>query len=332
MTTKITPRSMRTTVARSALASFAILVTLQIGAAQQTGASGGASAVPSTLQIGTQPDLEAGAAGTTRVGPGDLLSIKVFDVPELDQTIRIDDAGSGSFSLIGPIHVAGKTCAEIQATLENEYRSRQLLLDPHLTVLVTEYATQGVSVLGEVAHPGTYSLIGPHSLLNMISVAGGLTQLSGGTVSIGHQDHTRQVVNLNANSPNTALDQDIPVSPGDRIVVSRASVVYVVGDVGKPGGFQMQNNGKLTVLQVIALASGVNRTAALSHAKLIRSTSSEYQQVGIHLDRLLHGQSPDVALAPNDILFIPSSKVKNAVATGLSTVLQSAATAAIYRP
>lgn len=323
--------SIRTTLARLALAAFCIIVMLRMAAAQQARVFG-ANVPPSTTQTATGPDLQSRTAATTRVGPGDLLSIKVFDVPELDQMIRVDDAGTGSFSLIGHVHVAGKTAAEIQAALENEYRTRNLLVDPHVTVLVTEYATQGVSVLGEVTHPGTYPLIGPHTLLNMLSMAGGLTQLAGGTVSIARQDHTRQVVNIDANNPNTAIDEDIPVNPGDRVVVSRASVIYVVGDVGKPGGFQMQNNGKLTVLQAIALASGVNRTASLSRAKLIHSTSSGYQEAEIHLNRLLHGQSPDVALAPNDILFVPSSKLKTAMANGFSTALQSAATAAIYRP
>lgn len=274
----------------------------------------------------------APALAATRIGPGDMLSINVFEVPELAQTVRVSDSGEASFSLIGSLAVAGKTTNELQALLEREYRNRNMLLDPHITVLVTEYATQGVSVLGEVANPSTYPLIGPHTLLNMISAAGGLTQLAGGSVTIAHRDGTEQTAVLEPNNPTKTLAQDVQVQPGDRIMIARASIVYVVGDVGKPGGYQMQNNGKLTVLQAIALASGTNRTAALSQAKIIHETSAGYQEAKINLKKLLHGSSPDIPLMANDILFVPNSKLKTAVASSFTTVIQSASMAAIYRP
>ncbi|MGI8959259.1 MAG: polysaccharide biosynthesis/export family protein [Bryobacteraceae bacterium] len=317
--------------ANTTFITFAMLLMLRVGVARQVGTVA-FSAPSKPAYSGTEVGLNALTPAITRVGPGDLLSIKVFDVPELEQTVRVGDAGDATFSLIGRVHVSGKTTAELQEALEGEYRTRNLLVDPHIAVLVTEYATQGVSVMGEVTHPGTYPLIGPHTLLNLISTAGGLTQLAGETVSIGHHDGSAQIIVLNANDPAKALARDVQVMPGDRVVVSRASIIYVVGDVGKPGGFQMQNNGKLTVLQAIALASGVNKTAALNQAKLIHNTESGYLESNIHLDRLLHGKSPDIPLAAQDILFVPNSRLKTAVASGFSTAIQAITTAAIYRP
>ena len=138
------------------------------------------------------------------------------------------------------------------------------------------------------------------------------------------------MVQLDANDPQKALAQDVELQPADMVVVSRAAVVYVVGDVGRPGGFSMQNNGRLTVLQAIALASGVNKTAALSHAKIIHKTPSGYAEADIHLAQLLQGKAPDLALAPEDIVFVPNSKVKSAVAGGYSSVLQAATAAVVY--
>jgi len=265
-----------------------------------------------------------------RIGPGDLLTINVFDVPELQQTVRVSEAGDAVLSLIGNMHLAEMTIADAEAALENEYRSRKLLVNPHVSILVTEYATEGVSVLGEVAKPGVYPLQGPHSLLDIISAAGGLTQLAGGTVSVRRRGGEEQVVLLDATDPQRALGQDVELQPADTVVVSRAALVYVVGDVGKPGGFPMQNNGRLTVLQAVALASGVNKTASLNHAKIIHRTASGYQEADIHLAQLMQGKSPDMPLAPEDIVFVPNSKLKSAAAGGFSGVVQAATSAAIY--
>jgi polysaccharide export outer membrane protein len=264
------------------------------------------------------------------IGPGDLLTITIFNVPELLQTVRVSETGDAVLSLIGDMHLAEMSVAEARVAIENEYRDRGMLVDPHVSVLVTEYATEGVSVLGEVTKPGVYPLLGPHTLLDIISAAGGLTQFAGSLVSIRRRNGAEQVVQLDANDPRKALAQDVDLYPADMVVVARAAVVYVVGDVGKPGGFPMQNNGRLTVLQAIALASGVNKTASLSHAKVIHKDQSGYREADIHLAQLLQGKAPDKELAPEDIVFVPNSKLKSAAAGGFSSAVQAATTAVIY--
>ena len=92
----------------------------------------------------------------------------------------------------------------------------------------------------------------------------------------------------------------------------------------------MQNNGRLTVLQAVALASGVNKTAALGHAKIIHKGPSGYREADIHLAQLLQGKAPDMQLTAEDILFVPNSKLKSAVAGGFTSAVQAATTAAIY--
>jgi polysaccharide export outer membrane protein len=296
--------------------------------AQQTNA-----ATMSAVRI--SGDNHAPLTGPSRarlvIGPGDLLTISVFNVPELQQTVRISDTGDAAVSLIGSMHLADMTVADAQAAIETQYRDRNLLIDPHVNILVTEYATEGVSVLGEVSKPGVYPLLGPHTLLDVISAAGGLTQLAGGSVSIRRRTGEEQVVQLDANDPQRALAQDVELHPADMVVVARAAVVYVVGDVGKPGGFAMQNNGRLTLLQAIALAQGVNKTASLSHSKVIhKDPSGTYTTADIHLALLLHGKEADIQLEPEDIVFIANSKLKSAAASGWTTAVQAASAAAIY--
>src|SRR5215472_1557917 len=94
------------------------------------------------------------------IGPGDLLNIAVFGVPELQQTVRVSEAGDAVLSLVGKMHLGGMTAASAAAAVENEYRNRKMLVDPHVTVLAIEYATEGISVLGEVTKPGVYPLLG----------------------------------------------------------------------------------------------------------------------------------------------------------------------------
>jgi polysaccharide export outer membrane protein len=305
-----------------ALSLVALFVTVPVRAQQlkSAGAPPPSSGIP----------LSRSANAKLVIGPGDLLTVSVFNVSDLQQTVRVSENGDASLSLVGKMHLADLTVAEAQTAIEDAYRTKKMLLDPHVNVLVTEYGTAGVSVLGEVAKPGVYPLLGPHTLLDMISTAGGLTQFAGGSVSIRSRDGLEQTVQLDANDPQNALARDVQLHPSDTVVISRAAVVYVVGDVGKPGGFEMQNNGRLTVLQAIALASGVNKTASLSHAKIIHKGASGYEYADLHLADLLHGKVADQELQPEDIVFVPNSKLKSAAASAFPSAVGAAATAAVY--
>jgi polysaccharide export outer membrane protein len=316
------------TLASRVASSLAFVMLLAPGL---PGQQAGKAAVSASHLVGDK-QMPPTSTATPRlvIGPGDLLTVTIFNVPELLQTVRVSETGEAVLSLIGSMHLAGMTVADAQTAIENEYRDRKMLVDPHVNILVTEYATEGVSVLGEVTKPGVYPLLGPHTLLDIISAAGGLTEFAGSTVSVRRRDGAEQVVHLDANDPQKSLAQDVELLPSDTVVVARAAVVYVVGDVGKPGGFPMQNNGRMTVLQAIAMAQGANKTASLSHSKIIHKDESGYTQTDIHLALLLQGKAPDRELAPEDILFVPNSKVKSAVAGGYSSVIQAAATAAIY--
>lgn len=270
-------------------------------------------------------------AHALRISAGDLLDLAVFDTPELSAKLRVDEHGNISLPLAGVVSVSGMTAEQAGVAIEAHLRQTDILKDPHVSVTVLEYATQGVTVVGEVKSPGVYPLLGVHGLLDLISAAGGVTPNAGKAVTITHRSDPDHPVIANVDSkPGSNAGLGIDVRPGDTIMVSHAGIVYVVGDVNKPGGFLIENNDRLSVMQAIALAQGTNRTASLNHAKLIRKGDSGRQEVSVPLSKILDAKAPDLLLADGDILFVPSSAAKNAL-RNMESILPSVAGAAIYR-
>lgn len=268
-----------------------------------------------------------------RIGTGDLVEVGVFGVPDLKQKTRVDSAGKISLPLIGLVPVAGLTSEEAERGIEKLLVDGGFLRHPQVSVFVVEYATQGASVLGEVARPGVYPVLGARRLFDVISAAGGYTDKAGRTITITHRDQPTapQVVDV-SRDPAKSLEANVEIRPGDTILVSRAGVIFVVGDVARPGGFTIDKNDRLTVLQAIALAEGTKGTASLDKAKLIRRTAVGPQEVPIPLKKILEGKSPDLALQAEDIVFVPGSLTKSAGKRTAEAVIQTLVGIAIYRP
>ena len=163
---------------------------------------------------------------------------------------------------------------------------------------------QSISVLGEVQKPGVYAVTGPCRLFDLLSLAGGTTAKAGQRITITHRGFIQQVIL--SNDPQKNGNANVEIVPGDTVVVGKAGIVYVVGDVHKPSGIAMEN-GRMTVLQAISMAEGTNPTAALNHAKLIRTTPSGPQEMPLALKKILDGRAPDVHLQAEDIVLVPSS-------------------------
>lgn len=272
------------------------------------------------------------AAPTLRISAGDLLAVDVFDTPELSAKLRVSEKGDIDLPVAGASHVGGLTAEEAAASIEARLVAENILRHPHVEVFIQEYATQGVSVLGEVKNPGVYPELGAHTLLDFISLAGGITPTAGKAVTITHKndpDHPT-TVQLD-NSPEVAKRAGVPILPGDTIVVSRSGIVYIVGDLAKPGGFLVENSDHLTALQAVALAQGANKTAALNKSKLIRKTSNGPQETRVQLAKVLSGQESDIRLEDGDILFVPTGKVRGAAYQGMSYAISLVTGLVIYR-
>jgi polysaccharide biosynthesis/export protein len=271
----------------------------------------------------------SGAAGP--IGNGDLIEMSVFDTPELSGKMRVSNTGEVILPLIGKLHIAGMKPEDAAALIRQKLIDGAYLKDPQVTVFVAEYATQNVSVLGEVKNPGIYPAFGTHHLLDYISAAQGLTPLAGTNITITHAADPSTPKQVKVTAGATPKPEDNPeVCPGDTIYVERTGVIFVVGDVMRPGGYPMDHNGQISILQAVALAQGINPTAAKGSARLIRTTAQGRQEIPVNLKKVLQSKSTDLAMQDNDILFIPSSAAKNAI-KDMETALPTAAAASIYR-
>jgi polysaccharide biosynthesis/export protein len=265
------------------------------------------------------------------IGPADLLDVVVYDVPELVLKVRVSDTGFITLPLVGDLKVGNRTVKEVQDELAKALIQKDLVLHPQVSILITEFATQGITVIGEVLQPGIYPLLGPHRLFDAIAAAGGLSPKAARRVKISHKATPDNAVEIelpqdlvSSNSSNAAL------VPGDTIVVAKAGVIYVVGEVNKPGGFLMENNTRMSVLQSLALAQGATKMADTKGAMIVRRGPSGLQEIPVQLNKVMQAKATDRLLMDDDIVFIPSSKSKSIGKRVADAAVGSAVAAVIY--
>ena len=305
--------------------SAVLLLIASIAAGAQQTARPAAAPQPTASSSANEKPAES-----LLIGPGDLLRISVLRESELDQRVRVLDSGEIALALVGNVPVHGLTPAEAATRIAACYRDGKFLLHPEVSVLVEEYATQTVTVVGQVAHPGSFQTIAARSLIDVLSLAGGLTESADRHIVIqrGGKDGQR----IRAFLPNKAddtLNADVLVRPGDTVLVPKAGIVYILGDVAHPGGYVMQNDSQLTVLQAIALAAGTSKTASEKRVRLVRSVDGLTQSIDLPLRDMERGRQPDLPLQANDIVYVPFSLGKN-VALGIANITAAASSALIY--
>lgn len=262
------------------------------------------------------------------LGPGDLLEITVFDTPELAQRTRVSSQGKITMPLLGEIDVLGVSPSELEGTIRNKLIEGQFIKDPQVSVFIAEYAGQTAFISGEVNKPGPYALLRSHRLRDVISVAGGLTPRAGNAVTIVREGGTQPIhVDLNGQDE---IQSNPEVMPGDNITVAQSGIVYVLGDVERPGGFILDRRSSLSVIQALALAEGTKSSASLSKARLIRTSQEQREEIPLDLRKILKSQSQDVLLQAGDIIFVPGSLTRGMGRRAIDTILATASGVAIY--
>lgn len=314
----------------------------------------------------TNPDADSSPT-EYRIGANDVLHLKVFGAPELNQTVRVSATGDISLPLGGSVKASSLTAQELQQALEDKLRV--YMNEPHVNVFVASVRSHPVSVLGEVKKPGVFQIRGQKTLLEMLAMAEGLADDAGDTVVVmrgaalagnsfqGHLVGASQTESTLKSGPlstggiaqdnhNTIfidlkllLDSgdsryNVPIFPGDIIKVRKAGIVYVVGGVKRPGGFVMRSNEEMSLLQVIALAEGVDATASKGHTRIIHTDeiTGHRSETAVNLGKVLAGKAPDILLRPADIVFVPRSNAKAALLKGTETSIATASGFIIFHP
>ena len=258
-----------------------------------------------------------------RLGPEDEITIQVSDEDAAtNKPIRIGSSGMITVPLLGKVQAEGKTASD----LENELTSKlsAYYVDPHVSVTINEYRSQPVSVLGAVEKPGVFMLQGRRTMAEMIALAGGVRQDAGYEVRLTRETRWGDIPVQGAmtdakESVNTARiplrditdgksGENIAVMPFDVISVPRGEMVYVMGEVTKSGGFVLQDQNSISVLEAVSMAGGYSPRAAPKHAKILRSIEGQghRQELDINMKAVADGQMDDVRLLPKDVLVIPN--------------------------
>jgi polysaccharide biosynthesis/export protein len=266
------------------------------------------------------------------IGPGDLVHLKVLEAPELEQATRVSDAGTVALILGGKVQVAGLTPAEAAVAIEQALIEGHYVLTPHVSVTTEQTATENVTILGQVRAPGSYPIATPRPILDVLALAGGLNDLAQRKVTIQRHATKERVDYVLSNSANAALDANVPVYPGDTVLVPKADVVYVLGDVNRPGGIAIvTNDSKLSALQALTLAGGTPPNAVPSKSRLIRKQSDgSHVELSLQLSAMQKGKEPDIPLQGDDIIYVPFSYARN-MAVGAGSLVGATSSAAIYR-
>jgi polysaccharide biosynthesis/export protein len=272
------------------------------------------------------------AQETLLIGPGDVLHVQVVDAPEMEQHVRVTDNGMIPLVGAGDVQVGGLTVAAAESAIHHHLIDTHYMNHPQVLVTVEEYATETVSVVGEVARPGAYPVTTPRTVLDVLSFAGGITNVADRNVMIqrhGSKDNTLPY--YVSNDPKQAVATQVMVNPGDTVIVPKAGIVYILGDVNRPGGFAMSNNqDHMTLLQAMALAGGVLHSAKQGHARLIREAEGNAHEEQLNLGDIQNGKRPNPTLYAGDILYVPFSWAKNLVTVGAPGIAASATSAMIY--
>ena len=306
------------TVWRTSLSLSLFLCSFGIALGQlPVGGTDGATAMP------TAPEAYI-------LGPEDQIMVRVFHAEEFsDKPIQIGSDGVITLPFLGDVKAAGLTVRQLERNIAGDLS--RYLRHPQITITISEYRSQPVSMLGAFNSPGVQQVKGAKTLLQMIALAGGLRADAGNQATIvrqkqwgpipipaAHVDDSGNVsvavINLKELLSAKDSAKDITIRPNDTVSVPRSVLIYVTGEVTKAGGFPLQEADSLSVMQALALAGGMTRTAAPKRARILRSEPgrAERKEIIFDLRKVSEGTAPDVPLIAEDILFIPNNASKSA--------------------
>lgn len=284
-----------------------------------------------------------------RVGPGDQLVFRIVNAEEIgDKPVGVDLDGCVRLPVVGRLHVAGSTVAQIEAEVRK--RLSTYLLHPDVTVSVAEYRSQPVSVVGAVRNPGVQQVQGRKTLLEMLSLAGGLDTAAGSSLTLTRRlefgriplpgaadDPTGQFsvasVPLRSIIEAKSPEENIEIQPHDVISVPKGRHVYVLGQVQRAGEFPLGERENVSILQAVSMAGGLDQFAKPEHTRILRRTAEGPSRIEVPVDlrRIIAGKDPDLNLSAEDIVVVPHNAPKRAALRALEKAVELGTGVIIWR-
>jgi polysaccharide export outer membrane protein len=290
------------------------------------------------LQTAQMPDTHSSptvapeGVSTMKLVPGSMVDIHVFEESDLDGTYRLDGHGNISLPLAGSIHLESLTLRQAEVAIGAKLVSEEILKTSHVVVNIDEYGAQNIVVLGEVNSPGRYPALAPRKLVDVLAMAGGRTQIAGNEIVIHRAEEPPQVTELvhYGRDVDSRAVSNVEINPGDTVQVKKAGIVYVLGSVNRPGGYVMQEAGDLNIIQALAMAFGTAPEAANGSIRIIRKQpDGSILELPAQYNKVNKGQVTALPLQAEDIVFVPSNKVKSVLLKGQG-VFSAATSATIY--
>jgi len=304
------------------------------------------------------------------IGPGDLVSVQVFDVPEMSRELRVSQTGTIGMPLVPVrLHVAGLTETQTERKVTEVLEANGLISHPEVSVTVKEKKSRPITIVGAVAHPQVYEADRQVTLIDVLAQAGGITPDAGDHVIVTRpeRDNVQDAadaaqdmapaaaqgsnkpaaepsqippplvntitVNLSQILETGDMVNNVVIQPGDVVTVPHAGIVYVLGAVPRPGGYTVTNDrAQLSTLKVLSLAGGLERTAKSDHAVIVRKDATgKQQEVDVDLKKIMKFEAEDVQLRPSDILYVPRSASKQAAVRAAELAMAVGTGVLIYR-
>ncbi len=262
---------------------------------------------------------------------GDVIQIRLFSDPKYSHIVRINNDGTVLLPLIGIVHLEGLSVTQAEQLLAEKLDAADMYRDPQVTLEITEGPNAVATIIGEVHQ--VVPIVGSRHLLDVLSVAGGLPPTASHVITINRPGLAKPIVVDLGTDPLLSSLGNIPIFPGDTIVVSRIGIVYMLGSfTSATGTIPLNAYTPLTLTEATALSGGIKWEGRFSDLRIIRTVGDHRTVAVYNIKKVLDGKAPDPILQPNDIVYLPPVPLKQLIDSGgLGTVLGIVDLALVFR-
>lgn len=310
---------------RTTLAGFLLLVT-GVGTLHAQFSGPALGITPQANQVPT-PTTDAAilspAIVDPQILPGDLMAVHIFGTTDFASPVRVSVDGTIQLPLIGAVQVAGLTVNRAETLIAERLVGAGMYINPQVTVQVSESVSRFATVSGELH--AVVPLAGNRRLLDVLAAAGSLPPTASHVITILREGQEKPIVVDLGTDPARSAQADIQILPGDKILISRVGVVYVLGAFKNQGAIPLQQNSPLTLMQATALSGGVGFEGRYEDLRIVRTVGLERKLVTVNIKSVLNGKAADPVLQADDIVFLPSNAVKAAIKSGGINVVSNIA-------